>query len=91
MGGGLLLQKRSIPLEYFALGEVERYSSFNELRDWPRKLVVRMFISLIIVAIVILGFDLLASRFGSESRDGSDWVAHSDEIELAASQGRVHL
>lgn len=50
-----------------------------------------MFISLIIVAALILGFDLLASRFGSEGRDGSDWVTHSDGIELAASQGRVHL
>ena len=50
-----------------------------------------MFISLIIVAVLILGFDLLASRFGTESRDGSDWVGHSDEIELAASRGQVHL
>jgi hypothetical protein len=50
-----------------------------------------MFVGLIIVATLILGFDLLASRFGAESRDGSDWVTHSDEIELAASQGRVSL
>jgi hypothetical protein len=50
-----------------------------------------MFVGLIIVAVVILGFDLMASRFGSESRDGSDWTTHSDEIELAASQGRVNL
>jgi hypothetical protein len=50
-----------------------------------------MFVGLIIVATLILGFDLLASRFGTESRDGSDWVTHSDEIELAASQGRVNL
>jgi len=50
-----------------------------------------MFVGLIIVATLILGFDLLASRFGVESRDGSDWVTHSDEIELAASQGRVSL
>jgi hypothetical protein len=57
----------------------------------PRKLVVRVFVGLIIVAALILGFDLLASRFGSESRDGSDWVTHSDEIELAASQGRLSL
>ena len=70
---------------------VERYSSFNKMRDWPGKLVVRMFVGLIIVATLILGFDLLASRFGTESRDGSDWVTHSDEIELAASQGRVNL
>ena len=62
-----------------------------KMRDVPRKLVVRMFVGLIIVATLILGFDLLASRFGSESRDGSDWVTHSDEIELAASQGRVNL
>jgi hypothetical protein len=61
------------------------------MRDWPGKLVVRMFVGLIIVATLILGFDLLASRFGTESRDGSDWVTHSDEIELAASQGRVNL
>ena len=50
-----------------------------------------MFIGLIIVATLILGFDLLASRFGSSTRDGSDWITHSDEIELAASQGRVNL
>jgi hypothetical protein len=78
-------------LEYTERWEVVGDSSFNKMRDWPRKLVVRMFVGLIIVATLILGFDLLASRFGVESRDGSDWVTHSDEIELAASQGRVSL
>jgi hypothetical protein len=78
-------------LEYSDGCRVEPDSSFNKMRDWPRKLVVRVFVGLIIVAALILAFDLLASRFGSESRDGSDWVTHSDEIELAASQGRVNL
>ncbi len=50
-----------------------------------------MFLGLIFVALAIVIFDLLASRFGTESRDGSDWTPHADEIELAASQGRVHL
>jgi hypothetical protein len=78
-------------LEYTDHCEVVRDSSFNKMRDRPGRLVVRMFVGLIIVATLILGFDLLASRFGVESRDGSDWVTHSDEIELAASQGRVNL
>ena len=86
-----MLYPPRIAWEYFDGEGVERYSSFNKMRDSPRKLVVRMFIGLIIVATLILGFDLLASRFGSESRDGSDWVTHSDEIELSASQGRVSL
>ena len=30
-----------------------------------------MFIGLVVVALVIIGFDLLASRFGSEPREGS--------------------
>lgn len=50
-----------------------------------------MFIGLIIVALLIIAFDLLASRFGSESRDGSDWNRHADEIQAAAGAGRIHL
>lgn len=50
-----------------------------------------MFIGLVIVAVVIIGFDLLASRFGSESRDGSDWNSHADGIQDAAGAGRLHL
>jgi hypothetical protein len=87
----LACRKGEVVLEYTDRWEVVGDSSFNKMRDWPRKLVVRMFVGLIIVATLILGFDLLASRFGVESRDGSDWVTHSDEIELAASQGRVSL
>lgn len=50
-----------------------------------------MFIGLIIIAVVVIAFDLLASRFGSESRDGSDWNLHADEIQDAAGAGRIHL
>ena len=50
-----------------------------------------MFIGLVIVAVVIIGFDLLASRFGSESRDGSDWNPHADGIQDAAGAGRLQL
>jgi len=54
-------------------------------------LVVLVFISLIIVAVGILSFDFLASRFGSHTRDGSDWNNHSDGIEQAAAQRLVNI
>jgi hypothetical protein len=47
-----------------------------------------MLISLIILAVVVIGFDLLVFRFGADSRDGSDWKRHGDE---RAGVGRTHL
>ena len=32
--------------------------------------------SFVIFALGLLGFDLLAARFGVDSRDGDDWVKH---------------
>jgi hypothetical protein len=43
-------------------------------------LVVIVFISLIILALAVLGFDLLASRFGVDTRDGDDWNRHPSDI-----------
>lgn len=36
-------------------------------------MVIEMLIGLVIFAAGLLGFDLLAGRFGRDSRDGADW------------------
>lgn len=41
-----------------------------------------MGLGLIIFVTLLLILDLLASRFGADSRDGSDWIAHQDVIGL---------
>lgn len=51
-------------------------------------MVVYMELGLIIFATAFLILDLLASRFGVDSRDGSDWMPHDDRAPQPVGAGR---
>ena len=46
-----------------------------------------MFISLIILAVTLLGFDVVAARFGADARDGDDWNNHEEFAHSARTSG----
>ena len=45
------------------------------------KIEVNMLHGLVILSIALIALDLLASRFGRDTRDGDDWLSHQEQTE----------